>query len=284
MAFEQEVRARAISADEVGPGHRERFLELASEPVVRIFGVVAPSGCAAGKSPEEPLWMFHFGLAAWRVGDGGIEGEELFVWRSVEEPDRVRLSVAVDPYAVLALEVRLSRPDAGRRREAWLEAVIGPKELSDLTAEAKRLQEPVTRDVPGFGKLVLDRRVEWYVGRAQWGGAEVTLNLVAEHDAELEAALGFARRMWADQPGWRQRVGAYAVQELLEVKNGGWLSEGEAKLTEAQFLERITLTSITVGPTGSFSFWHDDGDVFWGHSVVVSGTVDGGPDDADIPG
>jgi hypothetical protein len=29
---------------------------------------------------------------------------------------------------------------------------------------------------------------------------------------------------------------------------------------------------------------HDDGDLFWGHSIQVTGTLDEGPTDADISG
>jgi hypothetical protein len=46
----------------------------------------------------------------------------------------------------------------------------------------------------------------------------------------------------------------------------------------------MRLTSITVGHGGRFTFWHEDGDLFWGHSITVSGTLAKGPTDADIPG
>jgi hypothetical protein len=46
----------------------------------------------------------------------------------------------------------------------------------------------------------------------------------------------------------------------------------------------MTLESITVTPDGSFDFWHNDGDLFYGHSIQVSGNLSQGPTHADIPG
>jgi len=46
----------------------------------------------------------------------------------------------------------------------------------------------------------------------------------------------------------------------------------------------MTLRSITLEQGGVFEFWHDDGDMFGGHSIMVRGTLQDGPTDADIPG
>jgi hypothetical protein len=46
----------------------------------------------------------------------------------------------------------------------------------------------------------------------------------------------------------------------------------------------MTPSSITLTPDGGFEFWHDDGDLFWGHAIRIGGTLAAGPDSADIPG
>lgn len=53
---------------------------------------------------------------------------------------------------------------------------------------------------------------------------------------------------------------------------------GEKPLTAAQFLKRMKLQSVNADPDGSFAFWHDDGDLFWGHSIQVTGNLKGRPD------
>ncbi len=100
----------------------------------------------------------------------------------------------------------------------------------------------------------------------------------------IDPALQVARALWKDQEQWARRIEDYAVQELLRLKNESWLDAEEVELTADQFKARMTLESITVEPDGSFDFWHDDGDLFCGHSIQVSGNLSEGPTDADIPG
>lgn len=46
----------------------------------------------------------------------------------------------------------------------------------------------------------------------------------------------------------------------------------------------MTLEGISVDPDGSFDFWHNDGDLFWGHAIQISGSLVEGPTLANIPG
>jgi hypothetical protein len=96
--------------------------------------------------------------------------------------------------------------------------------------------------------------------------------------------LQVASNLFNAQLEWGRRVQAFAVQKLLPLKNEAWLSEGEERLSAEEFGLRMMLTCITIEETGRFTFWHDDDDLFWGHSIQISGDVANGPTDADIPG
>ena len=88
----------------------------------------------------------------------------------------------------------------------------------------------------------------------------------------------------ADQEEWNRRVLARASEDLLELKNDSWLEEDEEELDAEKFEARLELESIEVRPDGEFCFWFEDGDLFWGHSITVEGTLEGGPEQADIQG
>ena len=90
--------------------------------------------------------------------------------------------------------------------------------------------------------------------------------------------------LYNDQTNWNNKIVDYATSELLPLKNDSWLEEDEAEITEEQFKERMELESITVCKDGSFEFWHSDGELFWGHSIVIYGNIVDGPDDSDISG
>lgn len=275
-----------VSIEDVGPYQRERFLEVSTEPVRRMVCAVDAFGPGAGKGPDDSLWSFQVRLLAFKV-EGRLVVGRLQLWRAVDDESQGRLSEAMKPYSLLAVDVRMPRglepPD-----HAWIEAVIGPAEDAELEAEIARSKEPVTFDDPLFGTFVLDRRLDWLVAPTSWSGAPVELVLTLDDpDAGPEvrdALLADARALWADPVAWTRRVHAHAVAELLPLKNDAWLDEGEGPLDASAFLARMKLRSIHVGPEGRFEFWHDDGDLFFGHSILISGTIKEGPTDADIPG
>ncbi len=60
-----------------------------------------------------------------------------------------------------------------------------------------------------------------------------------------------------------------AAADLRRVKNETWLQPGEMELDLQEFLSRLTVESISVYDTGAVEVDFDDGDMFWGNSVVV---------------
>lgn len=132
--------------------------------------------------------------------------------------------------------------------------------------------------------LELDRRFDDYNGKAQWCGAEVRLSLSCADASEPRGALAAAASLFQDQAEWSKRVKEFAADRLLPVKNEYWLQDNEAELSREDFISRMTLEEISVDESGAFSFWHDDGDLFWGHSILINGDLTEGLTDADIPG
>ena len=96
----------------------------------------------------------------------------------------------------------------------------------------------------------------------------------------METALALRK----DQEFWGKRIGECAIGGLLALKNDAWRDDDEPEITASEFLERISVRTISVTPQGEFVFWHDDDDLFWGHAIQVSGTRIDGPTDASIAG
>jgi hypothetical protein len=154
---------------------------------------------------------------------------------------------------------------------------------ADLAEVAAELRGPIRLAHPDLGTLEYDRRYDWFSGRSVWCGEIVEVSLSGDPDAP-EAVAAAASRLFSDQAGWDRRVRDFAVERLLPLKNDVWLGEDEPELAREDFLARMTLTSIDVDESGSFTFWHSDGDLFGGHSIQVSGNLDSGPTAVDIPG
>ena len=90
------------------------------------------------------------------------------------------------------------------------------------------------------------------------------------------------------QEEWDQRVRALAAEKLLSLAND-WAQEPEEdrepeEITRDQFMERMELDAIQVYEDGAFEFWFNDGDLFWGHSIHVTGSLANGPEEAQMEG
>ena len=82
----------------------------------------------------------------------------------------------------------------------------------------------------------------------------------------------------------------YAAENLLGLGNNwccdAWSEDGDeyTPLTKEDFVKRIYLQTLALADDENYSLWFSDGDIFWGHAVVVYGTVSGGFNAAKMEG
>lgn len=252
-------------------------VEYDSSPVV-VEGVVTPDD--QGGWPTEHDYDVHcLSFVVWRHLDGPLVEKELLVLRPVE-PD----SDYFDDFngrQQLRCRVLLSKDET---RAVFDELLADDVNDAELAKSADKLLAPIIVTTDSYGDLVLDRQIDQFEGKAEWNGREVRVWFEASEGSQLKKAISTADTLWRDEAGWSKRVGDFAVTELLPLKNDNWFDEGEARVSATEFKKRMKLTSISVSPDGSFEFWHKDGDLFYGHSIQISGDLIQGPTDADIPG
>lgn len=152
----------------------------------------------------------------------------------------------------------------------------------DLKAILEELKKPVTLEAEGLGTFTLDRRVKWFEAEIDWCGAKAVLDFDQGEPEEMAKAQETARALLADAEGWDRRVREYAAGELTGLAND-W-AEGEEELSPEDFIARMELAAIQVAPDGEFEFWFDDGEMFYGHSIHVTGNLQEGPNWAQMEG
>lgn len=261
------------------------YKELAASPVNELTGVVSASGVGAGRSGGQELWSLLLTFDAWRVGSGPVRTQSLTLRRRVTDQELKTFQESIDSETVIKIRARVAMDNVFGSPQGQLEEFIGVDSAdSELHSHLAELQKPFTHADERFGTLTFDRRVSWYSGTAEWNGQAIDLNVNVEHDVELRPALEVAYALWDNESNWQQRVADYAVEKLLPLKNDNWLGDDEAEFNSQQFKNKMTLESISVYADGDFEFWHDDGDLFWGHSIQISGNLSDGLTDADIPG
>ncbi|MEQ8789952.1 MAG: DUF2262 domain-containing protein [Pirellulaceae bacterium] len=266
------------------PPSMDRLAEVESanceynDGVVEIEGVVSPS--SQGGWPHSDDYDVHcFSFSAWRRPGQPIVENELTILRPVD-PEGDWFSEFPE-LSIHRIKVLLS-VDATRAIFAG-KATGGPK-MTELVEVAMKLAAPVIVETERFGDLTLDRSLGWFEGEVKWNGQSVRINFHTDENQGIAGGLKVAEQLFEEQSSWKRKVDGYAVQALLSLKNDDWLGDDEAPLTADEFNSRMTLQSISIYPDGDFEFWHDDGDLFWGHSIQISGSLGEGLTHADIPG
>lgn len=247
-----------------------------SSKLVEVEGVVSQSS-QSGWPGSEGYSVHLFSLAAWLVVGEPLRRNTLLLLRPVPvEADYFgdfaagtlhRFEVVLSVDQTRAVVSKLTKRD-----------IVNP----ELATVAKELEQPVVIKTERFGDLTLNRSIGWFEGLADWNGIEVELSIESDESLDIASQLETAETLFRDATQWQKKIDAFAVAEKLELAND-WQEVGN-EMDAEEFLDRMVLESISIGPDGEFEFWHDDGDIFYGHSIQISGSLSEGLTDSDIPG
>ena len=138
-----------------------------------------------------------------------------------------------------------------------------------------------------LGELVYDKEMDWFEGEVTWSGTSINLYVGGDSETELNRNISIAEDIVKNQQKWNDTVRKYAAKQLTELAND-WADDEEPEepheITEQEFAERIDLCGIDIQGDGNYTFWFNDDDMFWGHSVTVYGDMENGCTDAAIEG
>lgn len=257
---------------------------LQAAPVVVIEGVVGPGGVSGGNGRGQESWSLRMTLPVWRLAGGSMQSASLTLRRQVDDATLKACQLAARSYSAVRMRARLVIDADAGGPEAWLEDVPVVAEDAELIEQAARLQLPVIYEDRLFGTCSLDKRLDWFEATAEWNERKVSVYLQAPTLDALPAVLDQAHALWQEAAKWQARVLDRAIADLLDLKNGAWLQGDEEPVTADEFARRISLQSITIAESGAFDFCFADGELFWGHAILVYGTLAAGPTAANIAG
>ncbi len=133
-----------------------------------------------------------------------------------------------------------------------------------------------------FGQLVWNEQVEWWECHCEFSAGLSVPVSVSPDDIDLETVLRQARQTFRLLQQLEPFPRLEAAKALLELHNEEW-SDGEPINDEA-FAGRMTMKELTIDGDGSATLFYDDGDLFWGHSILVEVDNEGAFQDASIAG
>ena len=183
----------------------------------------------------------------------------------------------------LDTELRLSR--------LYVREIISEGESNDyLKGLFDKYNTVITVTSEILGVMTLDKRYEYYSGYADWMGKEIEVTINdCDEEYDVSGDLKLAEQFFRNQVEWDKKLREFAAHELTDKAND-WAKEavkpGEKpeEITEADFARRIKMVSVEFGDYGAFTIYFGDDDMFWGHCVTVYGSIEDGPDSAQIEG
>lgn len=262
-------------------GENARFKEFSAQFLpeeLSILAVTGANGFGGGKTGEEELWTASIGLTAWMEEDSPDIHRGEFVLSAIGDDQLLEILRQRTPRDFI-VKFRGRVSEDGRR--LLLLDLPEPGFDPDLKAILEEQKKPVTFEEEGLGVFTLNRQVNWFQTETDWLGTEISL--VFDKDEDRAACVQNAKTLLASAADWDRRVREYAAGALLDSAND-WAEDGEEPITREQFMERMEPESVEVRADGSFEFWFADGEMFYGHSIHVSGDLTGGPSAAQMEG
>ncbi|MCF2595777.1 DUF2262 domain-containing protein [Pseudoflavonifractor phocaeensis] len=250
-----------------------------------ILAVTGANSFGGDKEPDQELWTATLPLTAWKEEDGPIHREATCLVALADDTllDYLRRLAPRD--SIIQARVRQGLED-DRFLLVGLPAPVMDPELKAILAEQKT---EVSVWAEGLGTFVLNRSVNWFQTDVDWLEQSIQLTYDQADEEEMKAAQQTALSLMADQAGWDEKVRAFSADHLLSQANDRVRDEAQdgeepEEITREYFMQRIELESIQVYGDGRFEFWFNGGDLFWGRAVHVTGSLAGGPADAQMEG
>jgi hypothetical protein len=124
--------------------------------------------------------------------------------------------------------------------------------------------------LPRIGTLRYDQEYDWYEGQIKIQQLEIPVRLSTDEEGKVAFVCERVAKLVLELESHLQAAKEYAVKGLLEIKNESWLEDDEEPSTSEQFKHRMVIESIDINSDGEVSFYHNDGDLFWGHCILVT--------------
>lgn len=244
-------------------------------------GLVDESG-AGGVLNKGDLWTLVFTILAYSENGSDLVEEEITVHKVSTQAEMKKMMNQIEPLSILKFTGEILE-EKGRRKIVMNDLMNSKRQNRKFNEFIKNRTKSVHFDSELFGQLTLERAYDWYVGTGEWNTHKITINYSSQ-DHNAQKVEEFAKKIISDQEGWNAKIETGIIKDLLDLKNSTWLDEDESTISEQEFLDKIALEMIVFYDDGTFEFWYNDGDLFWGHSIQVDGSIQAGVDRATIVG
>lgn len=262
-----------------------RFENRFTEEIIEVAAVTGASGVGAGRAGDAILWSASIPLIAWKdlCNHELIIEEKLRLEWLADDAELRRSREFLQKNTVVRLLVR--RAENAMMLVQVLDETYRDNELEKILQDSMK---PVYYQDKVLGEFVLDKSVELFEKQITWDGEKCSLSFDWNKDERMmTTALETAYALFEEKNEWNRKIKLFAATELLGLANE-WLQDNDEaeidEITQEMFIGFMELESISVYSDGDFTIYFADGDMFWGHCIMVDGNIDGTLNSAHIAG
>ena len=124
-----------------------------------------------------------------------------------------------------------------------------------------------------LGDFELDKSINMFNKNIEWDNNNISISFENIDEEVNKKSVDIIKKIFANKKDIDKKLKEYITENMLEDANN-WNDDAEKPhINKEDFSKLIALTSITICED-IITFWFDDGDIFWGHSIVVESDYD----------
>ena len=277
--FKKKEKPEAKKPADTQSGEMRAFAANFHPEEMTVLVVTGAKGFATGKAEGDELWSGAMELTAWMEADSpDIQRGEFKLVSKGDETLMDFLRQRVPRDFILKCKARLSLDG----KSLLLTNLPEPGFDPDLKAILEEQKKPTAVEVEGLGKFTLNRSVGVLQAEIQFMGQSA--QICFDKDEDRTACARTAKAVLDHLIALDEKARNLAADKLLELANQWAADADEEEVSREEFLTRLTLESIDVAENESFNLWYNDGALFFGHVIHVSGNLNDGVTDAQMEG
>lgn len=118
-----------------------------------------------------------------------------------------------------------------------------------------------------LGTLKYNRKLKSYEGKIK-DNLDNEIEFGIDVDENLAELIIYTRQLLKKYLNRDYELKLYAARQLLDIYNDTW-NETDIEITEREFASKMLLEGITVYSDRFTTFYYQDGDLFYGHSITI---------------
>ena len=241
--------ADAPARDEVLTRQLDELCGSFSGQTIELSAVTGPIGFTALPRPDESQdgpWLIVLPLTAWYEDDGEIMQGKARLYATADAKLLAHLRRMAPRDGIIQVDVRKGEKDNTYLMQALPTPFMDPELKAILLEQVKE----VTVEADGLGHFVLDRSTGFFLGEVDWLGEVLPMSYPdAPEQADISAAQETGRALLTDAQNWNDKA-------MLAGENAY-----RAAYPEDDSVPTLEISSIDLGPDGSFTFWFGSEDV-----------------------